>query len=236
MSENRDLRFENQQLVNRISSLNDTERENETLREVLNFSIEKDFELLFAQIVLKDITKDSLLINKGLKDGIRKGFPAITSQKVLLGRVGEVYNNFSEVILVSNKESSFDAKVSRVEGKEVEEINLLSSPALRDADGKEDLSSLTSTLRSTRVKEVYGVVKGEGGLKIYLDLIPKEDEILENDIVVTAALGGIFPQGFLVGKAKSIKISDLEPFQRVELEPSFLLKDLDKIFIITNFK
>lgn len=201
MEENKNLRFENQGLLLRIAALNETEKENETLRDVLNFSIEKDFELLFAQIVSKDIARDSLLIDKGLKDGIKKGFPVITGQKVLLGRIGEVYDNFAEVILVSNKESAFDAKISKADGK-----------------------------------EIYGAVKGEGNLKLYLDLIPKEDKLLKDDTIITAALGGIFPQGLLVGKVKEIKISDLEPFQKAEIEPAFLLKDLDKIFIIKNFK
>ncbi|MDO8436430.1 MAG: rod shape-determining protein MreC [bacterium] len=218
MEENKNLRFENQELLSRISALNEAEKENETLRDVLNLGMKNDFELLFAQIVSKDIARDSLLIDKGLKDEIKKGFPVITGQKVLLGRIGEVYDNFSEVILVSNKESSFDAKISKLDVKEVEDINIF------------------STLRSTRVKEVYGVVKGGGGLKIYLDLIPREDKILKDDIITTAALGGIFPQGLLVGRVKDIKISDLDPFQKAEITPAFSLQDLDKIFIIKNFK
>lgn len=200
-NENTELRLQNQRLLSRILTINEVEKENKVLREALNLGIEKDFELITSQIILKDISKDSLLIDKGLKDGVKKGLPLITSQKVLLGRIGEVYENFSEVILVSNKESSFDAKISRAEGE---------------------------------TKEIYGVVKGEGDLKLYLDLVPKENEILKDDLVVSAALGGIFPQGLLVGKVKTIKISDLEPFQKAEIEPAFSLKELDKIFIINR--
>jgi len=38
--------------------------------------------------------------------------PVVTEQKILLGRISEIFENFSRVILISNKESSFDAKVS----------------------------------------------------------------------------------------------------------------------------
>jgi len=42
--------------------------------------------------------------------------PVITEEKVLLGRIEEVYRNFSKVMLISNKKSSFDAEV---QGKDV---------------------------------------------------------------------------------------------------------------------
>jgi rod shape-determining protein MreC len=35
----------------------------------------------------------------------------VTGQKALVGRVSEVYDNFSRVILISNKESSFNAEI-----------------------------------------------------------------------------------------------------------------------------
>lgn len=35
----------------------------------------------------------------------------ITSQRILVGRIGEVLDNFSKIILISNQNSSFDAKI-----------------------------------------------------------------------------------------------------------------------------
>ena len=79
------------------------------------------------------------------------------------------------------------------------------------------------------------MVKGKGNLGLYLDLIPKEEEISEGDFVVTSVLGGIFPQGLLVGQIKKVEKSDIEPWQTAEIKSSFQLKDLDNLFIISEF-
>jgi len=191
------LRAENQELLSEIVVLKELKKENETLREGLNMELQKDFKLEIVQVISKDISQDSILINKGQKEGIVKGMPVITSQKVLWGRIGEVYNDFSEVILISNKQSSFDAKISD--------------------------------------KEVFGVVRGKGNQELYLDLIPKEKEVAKEDLVIATALGGIFPQGLLVGKVKDVRRTDIEPFQTAEIEPQFDLKNLNYLFIITDF-
>jgi len=101
----------NRQLIGQIAGSKIAEKENESLREALSLGLEKEFQLVFAKVIGKDISKDSILINKGKKEGILEGLPVITSQKVLLGKVGEVFQDFSEVKLISHKEISFDARI-----------------------------------------------------------------------------------------------------------------------------
>ncbi len=192
-----ELELENQRLLTEVISLGDLEKENASLREALGVSLEKDFELEFSQVINKDISQDSLLIDKGSEDGISEGLPVVTNQKVLLGRIGEVYGDFSEVVLITNKNSSFDAMIFG--------------------------------------KDIYGVAKGEGGLGLLLDLIPKEGEVAEGDLVSTAALGGIFPNGLLVGQVKEIRKADVETFQEAVISPSFDLGSLEEVFIIKDF-
>jgi len=192
-----ELRLENIGLLAEIGVLKELARENETLREALAIGLEKEYQLEIAQVIGKDISQDSILINKGKEDGVLEDMPIITEQKVLLGRVGEVYDNFSEVILISHQDSSFDAKLLG--------------------------------------EEIYGLVKGMGSFQQVLDLIPKEEVVKEGDLVVTAALGNIFPRGILVGTVKEVKNSDLDPFQRAVLKPGFTIKSLNYIFIITDF-
>ena len=109
--ENEELLLKNQALLAENTRLKELKKENEVLREALEIGLEKEFKLLLSEVRGKDISQDTLLINKGSKDGISKGFPVITQQKALIGKIGEVYENFSKVILISNKESSFDAKI-----------------------------------------------------------------------------------------------------------------------------
>ena len=53
--------------------------------------------------------------------------------------------------------------------------------------------------------------------------------------MVTSALTGVFPQGLLVGGIKEIVKSDLEPFQAAQIQPAFNIRDLEKLFIITEW-
>lgn len=199
------LQLENQELTGQIVALFELQKENKTLREALNLNLPAEFDLLLGQTISKDISQDAILINKGRQDGVSQGQPVITEQKVLLGKIGQVYNNFSEVILISNKENSFDAKIIR-------DLELESEPA-----------------------EIYGIAKGRGNYQLYLDFIGKEEEIFEKDIVVSSALGGIYPPGLLVGEIKTVKKSDVDPFQLVEIEPAFEVEKLDYLFIMTKW-
>lgn len=186
----KELRVEN-------NKLRELKQENEFLRESLEIELEKEFQLSLAEVIGKDISKDTLLINKGSNDGISENFPVINQQKALIGRIGTVYKDFSKVVLISNKESFFDAEISG--------------------------------------KEIQGIIKGKGGNKLLLDLIPSTVEINEGELVITTLLGGIFPKGLLVGEIKEIIKNDIQPFQQAEIESSFNLGDIKILFIITNF-
>jgi len=110
------LRLDNQELIQEIINLRKMEKENEALREALKIGLEKDFKIEMTYLTQKDVSQDVILIDKGEADGIAEGMSVITPQKVLLGRIGEVYKNFSEVMLITNEKSSFDAKIV---GKEI---------------------------------------------------------------------------------------------------------------------
>lgn len=115
-TENEKLNLQIQQLLAENGFLSELKRENEFLREALNLGLEKQFELRLAEISGKNISQDAILINQGRKDGLSQNLPVISSQKVLIGKIGEVFQDFSKVILISNKDVSFDAKIS---GKEI---------------------------------------------------------------------------------------------------------------------
>lgn len=194
---NEELKLKLQELLAENIKLKELKKENETLREALGLKLQEEFKLQFSQVIGRGISSDTILINKGFKDGLSKGLPVITQQKILVGRISEVYKNFSKVMLISNKESSFDAKV-------------------------ED-------------REIIGVIKGRGNFQVFLDLIPQEKEIREGDIVITTSLGGIFPEGLLVGEIKKVIKSDIEPWQQAKVQPAFNIEGQETLFIILEF-
>jgi rod shape-determining protein MreC len=192
-----DEKLKNKELLSENLALIELKKENETLRDALGIGLKKDFKFIFSQVIGKDVSQDSILIDRGLKDGIKVGLPVITQQKTLVGKISRVYENFSEVMLISNKKSSFDAKILNT--------------------------------------ETYGIVKGGGNFKLYFDLIPQDQKISGGDFLVTSALGRVFPPGLLIGEVKEIKRSDVELFQKAEIKPAFNVKELEFLFVITEW-
>lgn len=107
-----ELRLKNWALIGENIKLVSLQKENETLREALKIGLEKDYNLIFfARVISKDILGDSILIDKGLRDGVLEKLPVITKEKILCGKINEVYKNFSKVELISNKNFSFDVQL-----------------------------------------------------------------------------------------------------------------------------
>jgi len=195
--ENDDLKLTIEQLLAENMSLQETKKENEFLREALEIGLPKEFRLALAEVISKDINQDCVLIDLGAKDGLLEGMPVITQQKTLLGKIIEVYDSFSRVMLISHQESSFDAGVVD--------------------------------------SNITGVIKGKGSFEIEFDLVPKDEEVVEGDLIVSSALGGLYPQGLLVGQVKKIEQSDIQPFYQIEVSPFFDLPEIDKVFVALNF-
>lgn len=108
---NQELEKINLKLQHQVIAFREVAGENEALREALNLGLEKDFTLSLAKVISRATEGDFILINQGKEDGVLQGMPVITSERILLGKVGEVFDDFSEVILISNGNATFDIEV-----------------------------------------------------------------------------------------------------------------------------
>ncbi|MDP2927174.1 MAG: rod shape-determining protein MreC [bacterium] len=113
-----ELELKNQELKAEIARLNGLKSENETLRKALNLGLEREFQLLMANVTGKDPFSDVLLIDKGSDNGLTAGSAVITPEKVLIGLVQEVFPGFSRVSLLSDKKSLVSAQV-QAENEEI---------------------------------------------------------------------------------------------------------------------
>lgn len=109
--ENEGLWLETQDLTAKKIELLELKKENEVLRQALGLGLSEEFELIISEVIAKETSKDYLIVNKGSRDGIAFGFPVITEQKVLIGKVIEVQEAISKIQLISAKGSSFDVQV-----------------------------------------------------------------------------------------------------------------------------
>ncbi len=117
----KELEQRNQGLIAEIIKLKEIEEENKTLKQALNIELQKEYDFSIAKIISKDLSEDYILINKGSKDNISENMAVITENKVLVGVIKEVYNNYSKVMLPSHKEMSFDIKIQQEE-KEISAV------------------------------------------------------------------------------------------------------------------
>ncbi len=109
--ENNSLKKENQELLLEISLLKEASRDNQLLKESFEFSKERNLNMLLTQIVGIDVQNDFVLIDKGLDDGISENMPVVSSRKVVYGKVFKAYKNFSQVMLISAKNTVTNVKI-----------------------------------------------------------------------------------------------------------------------------
>jgi len=77
--------------------------------------------------------------------------------------------------------------------------------------------------------------RGDGGAKLFLDLLPREQEVKQNDLVITTSIDGTFPSGLLVGKIESVRNSDLESYQTAILYFTFDIERIEDVFVILDY-
>lgn len=113
--ENVRLNEELKQLKEAKFKLELLERENKELKQMLNLKEEAPYDVLPAQIILKDPTNlySVITINRGSNDDIKKGLAVYAIQdgeKIIVGKVIEVNFFYSKVMTVFDARSSISVK------------------------------------------------------------------------------------------------------------------------------
>jgi len=136
-------------------------------------------------------------------------------------------DGIAEGMPVINQQKVLFGKVSKVY-KNFSNVTLISN--------KNNVLDVRIQQADAQKPDVLGAVKGKGGLGIYLDMVPIDDELKSGDILITSALEDKFPKNLLVGKVGQIIKNDRQPFQQARVDPFFNLKNTENLFVITNYK
>lgn len=83
--------------------------------------------------------------------------------------------------------------------------------------------------------ETKGVVKGEYGLGIILDMVLQTEVLKVGDEVITSGIGGNAPRGLLIGKIQEARPSEDRLFQQAVIYPSVKFSDLRLVSVIKNY-
>jgi rod shape-determining protein MreC len=82
-----------------------------------------------------------------------------------------------------------------------------------------------------------GILKHGQGAALFLDRVPKQREVKQNDLVVTAGsgagpLGSFFPAGIPVGVVSSVGQTDVESFKDIQVRPFVNFANVDSVLIL----
>ncbi len=188
---------------------------------------QENFALLSRLAALQDVEKENEELRGMLDLDVQKEF------RVVMGEViGK--NLMQDVVSIRGGQDKGIQKGMPVitsekvaVGKVVESFSASSRVQL--------ISANESTLDAQIIEtETTGVVRGQGGQKIILDLIPQDDEFQIGDIVITSNLGDVFPKNLLIGKITEILKTGADPFQKANVKPFFDVKSLERVFVITS--
>ena len=197
VEENKKLSEEINQLTIQNAQLKTQLQEQGELLIQNNFLAENSLEAIAAKVIGKNPEPNlqSIILNKGSKDGLIVGLSLITEDGLMVGKVSKVKRNSAEAILINDSRSHIAAMVQN------------------EANSK-------------------GVIIGEHGLSLKLELIPQNEIIHEGDVVVTSGLEPTIPRGLVIGKITRITSESNNFFQTAWVQPLVRIENLTVVSIL----
>jgi len=85
--------------------------------------------------------------------------------------------------------------------------------------------------------EIFGIVSGQGvswdgDANYRMDFIIKGVNVNRADEVVTSGLGGVYPEGLVIGYVKSVQMDHSGLFQYAEIVPAADFRLIDMVFVV----
>lgn len=182
-------------LNNEIFSLSEVEKENERLKQLLEFGRVVPRKKVLAQVISMDSSNEFrvLRVNKGSADGLKLMSPVIT----MTGLVGYIYRltpNYSDILTILDPNNRVDAIVARTRS--------------------------------------HGIVEGDDNYKCKFKYVARTEKIENEDIIITAGLGEIYPKGIKIGTIQSIDKNNSGITQKIYIQPSVDFQKLEEVVVL----
>lgn len=196
-AENARLKGENQRLLHWQTVARRLQTENAVLHEQLNFIPDPDPAFITARVIgeMGSSFGQSMLINAGARDGVRKG-QAVLAGEVLVGYIAEVGDRSSRILLLTDVNAHLPVMVESTrtrailsgEGKERPRLNYVAgNPAIQVGDRVVTSSSGAAFPPGLPIGVIASTAEG-----IWIEPFVHRYE-LEYVAVVDFGLGGILP-------------------------------------------
>ncbi|MBU5440029.1 rod shape-determining protein MreC [Tissierella sp. MSJ-40] len=207
------LKRENEELKKKITQL---ERDNRKYEDIIGktdylkneakLMEETNYNLITSQIIGKEPGNwyDRFTIDKGLKDGVKKGATVIQGveidqnvfQEGIVGRVIDVGDNWAKVVTI------------------IDEISNISFKIIRTQDG--------------------GVLSGSIDGQISGYLFDSKADVIKGDKLYTSGLGGAFVKDLYIGEVSEVVKHDEDLIKRITINPAINFKKLYRVYVISD--
>jgi len=207
------LRSEYQQLTEKLKDYeflqrNNTEirKENERLKEQLDFATEIKYRNIPAQIIGRnpDSQYSGITLNKGARNGIKKGMPVIAVQAGNVGVVGRIIT-----------------------------VGVGTSMMMPVYDVRCNISSRIQNTRDLGI--VSGNGSSDGALSLKYIRKRVMDDFNYGDIVVTSGENGNYMRDIPVGRISKITVLVYDSSLNIELDPIIDFNRLENVLVIDQY-
>lgn len=93
-------------------------------------------------------------------------------------------------------------------------------------------SSFNAVLQSSRLN---GIVNGQPGGQLVMDLIPQRQPVSEGEVVLTSSQSEKYPVGIPIGIVEQVTQRDIDVHQQAHLTPMVDFSSLETVLVVTNF-
>lgn len=205
-----DLLTENAQLRYELEQMEEIRRDNVALRKMFAFRNRQSRQLQLAEIISRGDVGGwwhTVTLNRGSRNGVLPQAAVITTEG-LVGRVLTVSRRTSIVLMITDPACRVSCRIAGSDA-----FGVVSGTGVA-FDGEAHLQMLTAPepLRMSYVSRNYEVERG--------------------DTVVTSGLGGVFPEGLIVGDVLKSDVDASGLYQRFRVSPAAHLATLRYVFVV----
>jgi rod shape-determining protein MreC len=203
-----------------LSSVRDLMKENSRLKQ-------ENQQLILRVSGLAELAQQ----NKMLRDQLQIR-PSLEAKMLIADLIGFDPGNLGQYFLI-NKGQREGVKINQavicaggfLVGKIIEvKENFSQAVALTDSG-----SSIFALTQETRIG---GVVRGDYGLGLFLDMVPSEKIIKGDETVISSGLDEGIPKGLVIGQIEGKISKESEVFQKFKIKPAVNYKEAESVFII----
>lgn len=93
-------------------------------------------------------------------------------------------------------------------------------------------SAVSALVQESRAQ---GVVTGSYSRELSIEFVAQGAAVKDGNVVITSAIGGLYPAGLVIGKVTVVADTPQELFKKVTLEPLASLSHLETVLVLTSF-